>query len=128
MSKPLRTRSSPPELSSSISGTRPSVRHPEARKEARTLLLVEVGFVSDGSDPVWATSRDLALGGVFVQTITPAPFGAKVMILLRVPDHDDPICVDAVVRWTGQDGMGVQFGLMGARETHALMQLLAEVG
>jgi type IV pilus assembly protein PilZ len=33
--------------------------------------------------------------------------------------------VDAVVRWSKPDGMGVQFGVMGARETHALTQMLS---
>jgi hypothetical protein len=27
------------------------------------------------------------------------------------------------VRWTRSDGMGVQFGLIGARETHAITEL-----
>jgi type IV pilus assembly protein PilZ len=30
----------------------------------------------------------------------------------------------AIVRWTKPDGFGVQFGSLGARETHAISQLL----
>ena len=32
--------------------------------------------------------------------------------------------IDAVVRWAMPTGMGVQFGRMGARDTHALTLLL----
>jgi hypothetical protein len=29
-----------------------------------------------------------------------------------------------IVRWTKQDGMGVQFRLLGARETHAITEIM----
>ncbi len=33
--------------------------------------------------------------------------------------------IEAIVRWCKPTGMGVQFGVMGARETHALTTLLS---
>ncbi len=30
----------------------------------------------------------------------------------------------AVVRWGGDDGFGLQFGLVGAKETHAITQAI----
>ena len=33
--------------------------------------------------------------------------------------------VAGIVRWTKPEGLGIQFGAMGARETYALTELLA---
>jgi type IV pilus assembly protein PilZ len=68
--------------------------------------------------------KDLSLGGMYVQTSRPAPFGVELVMHLTMPGRDAPFAMPAVVRWTrpGQ-GMGVQFGLMGARETHAITEL-----
>ncbi len=125
MSRSLRS-SKPDAGSSSSSGLRPSVRQLEERRQQRTLLLIEVWFHTEGEEPVWGVSRDLSLGGVFVETTAPAPFGAKVVLMLKVPGLPEPMRIDGVVRWTSHQGMGVQFGLMGARETHALTRLIAD--
>jgi type IV pilus assembly protein PilZ len=34
------------------------------------------------------------------------------------------MALPAVVRWTSKDGMGVQFGLLGARETHEITEFV----
>jgi hypothetical protein len=59
--------------------------------------------------------KDVSLGGMYVQTSRPLPFGVELVMHVALP---------GVVRWTrpGQ-GMGVQFGLIGARETHAITEL-----
>jgi type IV pilus assembly protein PilZ len=64
---------------------------------------------------------------MFVETPTPAPFGATVIVYLRLPGMKQEVGVRSTVRWTKPNGMGVQFGVMGARETHALTELLASV-
>ena len=45
---------------------------------------------------------------------------------MRLPGLKDEVAIDAVVRWAKPAGMGVQFGRMGARETHALTLLLTD--
>jgi type IV pilus assembly protein PilZ len=62
---------------------------------------------------------------MFVETPTPAPFGAAVLVYLRLPGMKQEVAIRSTVRWTKPDGMGVQFGVMGARETHALTELLS---
>ncbi|MCC6558985.1 MAG: PilZ domain-containing protein [Polyangiaceae bacterium] len=94
------------------------------RKHPRTPLQAAVAFqVADGPR-IEATCRDISLGGMFIETLTPAPFGAPVIVYLSLPGLRQEVAVRSTVRWTMPDGMGVQFGVMGARETHALTQLL----
>lgn len=93
-------------------------RHP--RKEVR----IAVAFhLSDGRR-VEAFSRDLSIGGMFVETDTPAQFASSLVVELMLPGAKQPIQVKSTVRWTQRDGMGVQFGLMGVRDTHAMTELL----
>jgi len=71
------------------------------------------------------TTRDVSLGGVFIETTATAPFGEAVTVHVHVPGEHDPFALQGVVRWTSPEGMGVQLGLMGARETHALTEIVA---
>jgi len=66
----------------------------------------------------------MSVGGMFVETETALPFGADVVVQLVLPGYKDPFLLPAVVRWTRQDGMGLQFGLLGARETHAITEIV----
>jgi hypothetical protein len=42
---------------------------------------------------------------------------------ITLPGQKVAFALPCVVRWTGADGMGVQFGLIGARETHAITEI-----
>ena len=96
----------------------------DKRQHPRKVIEAEVAFqVGDGTR-VEARCRDVSLGGMFIETTTPLAYGSKVQLVMRLPGmYDAPI--EAIVRWSKPDGMGVQFGVMGARETHALTLLLA---
>jgi PilZ domain len=93
-------------------------RHP--RKEVR----IPVAFQLADGQRIEAMSRDMSIGGMFVMTDTFAPFASVVPVELMVPTSKQPIRVSATVRWTEREGMGVQFGLMGVRDTHTLTELL----
>jgi len=95
----------------------------DKRRYPRKVVRVRVKFqVGTGA---WAEgySRDMSLGGMFVVTNAPAPFGGAVLVVLHL-DSGHEITVQSTVRWTEPDGMGVQFAMMGARDTHALTQVL----
>ena len=69
-------------------------------------------------------AKDVSVGGMFVETSSPAAFGADVVIHLTLPGSNEPVALPGVVRWVRDGGMGVQFGLLGAVETH----LITEIG
>jgi type IV pilus assembly protein PilZ len=98
----------------------------EKRKHQRKPIDLPVVFVS--ADGVRQTSsfRDLSLGGGFIVTANPPPYETKLELEVHFAGLDGQSRIAATVRWTQHDGMGVQFGVMGARETHALLSLLEQ--
>ena len=70
--------------------------------------------------------RDFSLGGVHVDTTTPAPFGANITVYLRLKGAPSVSALPGIVRWVKPGSMGVQFGLLGARETYAITEMLAD--
>ena len=96
----------------------------ELRRYQRAPIDVPVEFVVKGSEERFpGQAKDVSLGGMFVETAQPAAFGAEVVIHVTLPGQRAPFAMPAVVRWARSGGMGVQFGLMGARETHAITEL-----
>jgi hypothetical protein len=96
----------------------------ELRRHRRTSLDVPVEFVTKGSNErISGKARDISLGGMFIVTSTPLPFSAEIVVHVILPSQKTPLAFPGVVRWTRGDGMGVQFGLIGARETHAITEL-----
>jgi type IV pilus assembly protein PilZ len=61
---------------------------------------------------------------MFVVTETPLPFATEIVIHVTLPGQKSAFALPAVVRWVGDGGMGTQFGLIGARETHAITQVV----
>ena len=96
----------------------------ENRKHPRKELRPPVSYQVGEGPRVNAVCHDLSLGGMFIETPTPAGFNAKVDVFIQLPGMKGETKIPCVVRWTKPDGMGVQFGMMGAKETHALMVLM----
>lgn len=97
------------------------------RKHPRKSIELSVAFRLGDGPRVDATCRDISLGGMFIETTSPAPFGARIEVQLSLPGLKQPASIPSIVRWTTPEGMGVQFGVMGARETYALTQLLGSL-
>jgi len=97
----------------------------EHRQYPRRSLQLPVVFQAAGGVRVDALCRDVSLGGMFLETEAPAAYGAEVTVYVTLPGLRDTAAVKSTVRWTQKgSGMGVQFGVMGARETHALLALI----
>jgi hypothetical protein len=103
----------------------------ELRRYERTPIDVAVTFSrkpapgqpAEPSEPAtrWeGRASDISLGGMFVTTATPLPFGSEIVVYISFPQQRGTFALGGVVRWTREGGMGIQFGLLGARETHAI--------
>ncbi|HEY8039014.1 MAG TPA: PilZ domain-containing protein [Polyangiaceae bacterium] len=96
----------------------------ELRSAARVLLDIPVVLTPEGGHARHpGRAKDLSLGGMFVETTVLLPFQASVFVHLALPLSPHPLVLPAVVRWSSPAGLGLQFGLMGARETYVIMQL-----
>jgi type IV pilus assembly protein PilZ len=96
----------------------------ELRRYVRAPIDVAVEFVAKGSTASFpGRATDVSLGGMFIRTSRPASFSAEIRVRVTLPGQKAAFDLPAVVRWTRPDGMGIQFGLLGARETHAIISL-----
>jgi type IV pilus assembly protein PilZ len=113
----------------------------ELRRYQRTPVDLAVEFAATpakgGGSPERSGGRatDISLGGMYIQTKQPLAFRAELVVYLPLQPPPSsgskagkagktPLALPAVVRWVRPgEGMGVQFGLIGARETHAITEL-----
>jgi hypothetical protein len=80
------------------------------------------------SEFVDAVGRDVSLSGTLVETSAPADFGAEVIVHLTLPGSGAESQIAARVRWTTSEGMGLQFGSLGARETLVITEMVRQHG
>lgn len=98
----------------------------EKRRHYRKAVDYPAQFSVEGEEERYGgRCLNLSLGGVHIETETPAPFGAKVTVHLPLAGLGSS-GLPGIVRWVQPQKMGVQFGLLGARQTYALTQALAE--
>jgi type IV pilus assembly protein PilZ len=104
----------------------------EKRRYARTSIDLPVTFtIKGGSARGEGTGRDISIGGIFIETLTPAGFAVEVVVRLSLRTSTGAMRefeLPGVVRWVRADGMGVQFRLLGAHETHAITELSRTAG
>lgn len=99
----------------------------ENRQHPRKQVTSPIAFQIGDGPLIEAESQDISLGGMFINTPEPAPYGASIKVYINLPGLKQETVIDAIVRWNKGSGMGVHFGRMGARETHALTLLLSGV-
>jgi hypothetical protein len=95
----------------------------EKRRHPRVVIHVPIVCQVPGQEPFEAMVSDLSVGGLSIESSVTPPFGAEVTIVADFPGEPG-LRLAAVVRWARPGGFGVQFGLLGARETHALTAAL----
>jgi type IV pilus assembly protein PilZ len=95
----------------------------EQRRFPRVPIDVPVEITSrDSWQKAPGIAKDISLGGTFIETALPAAFGVTVLVAFTFPGQK-PMLLPGTVRWTSARGMGVQFGLLGAQETHAITEI-----
>jgi hypothetical protein len=118
-------RSATPPVSKQPVTRRVGGRISELRRFNRVPLDQALLFAPKGEDAFTeGTAVDISLGGVFVMTDLPAPFGAEITIHTHLYGLDGEVALPGTVRWTKSDGMGVQFGPLGAKETLAITEIV----
>ena len=94
------------------------------RSDRRYDRRVPIDFAHEGSS-FSAHTRNIRLGGVFIETDHTLPFGAKISLRFKVPTQSELIEVEGQVRWLEMDegrlrGLGVRFEGLRARDVWAL--------
>lgn len=75
-------------------------------------------------DEYGARTLNLSLGGLFV-LMEPVPaIGQLVKIRVKFPALENESLLEAVVRWHGDGGAGMQFGSLRAIDVWAINQLM----
>jgi PilZ domain-containing protein len=95
----------------------------EQRKYHRIPINVGVTCISADGEAFPGLAKDISVGGMFVECEKQFAFASTVTLVLegvaaRV------LRLPCVVRWSEPHGFGVQFGLLGAYATHAIVNLV----
>ena len=96
----------------------------DRRAHPRAEIKIAVSCERVGEPPLDGVTKDLGIGGTFIETAELLPFGTHVVIVGRLPGTTTELRLPGIVRWQKADGIGVQFGALGPRETHAILTVV----
>ncbi len=101
----------------------------QRRTQQRYDIRLPVEFSYEGTD-YQAQTKNMSLGGMFIETAAPVVYGSKVRVSFRLPALNEPVELDAEVRWVERSGgavqgIGVQFEGLRAKHVWALNKLFA---
>jgi uncharacterized protein (TIGR02266 family) len=94
------------------------------RSDRRYERRVAIDLVHNGAT-IATHTRNISLGGIFIEADAALPFGAKVSLKFRVPTQSEAIEVEGQVRWLEMEegqvrGIGIRFDGLRARDVWAL--------
>lgn len=95
----------------------------DKRSHPRVPVSAEVTCEVSGGASIVGSAKDISIGGMFIESEATVTFGMQVTIVLRLPNTKADSRLPGIVRWIKPGGFGVQFGLLGARETHVISEL-----
>ena len=95
----------------------------DKRSHPRVPVSAEITCEVSGGASIIGRAKDISIGGMFIESEEVVSFGLEVTIVLRLPNTKADSRLPGIVRWIKPGGFGVQFGLLGARETHAISEL-----
>lgn len=96
----------------------------DKRVHPRVNVDTEVSCERSAGPAFTGMAKDISIGGMFIESTEVLPFGTDLIIVGRFPGIKAELRLPGIVRWAKPTGFGVQFGSLGARETHAISQLL----
>jgi hypothetical protein len=71
--------------------------------------------------------EDLSVSGAFVALGRRLSIGTRVALRFDLPTHDRPIETEAVVRWSSDEGIGVQFDGLRAGQVWSVGRFLEQL-
>jgi PilZ domain-containing protein len=95
------------------------VSQQQERSSQRYPLKLDVE-VEIGGDKKHGQSRNISLGGMYIESSERLAMGARLKVRFQVPTQREAVDVGAIVRWTDGTGFGVQFDGLRARDVWAL--------
>jgi hypothetical protein len=98
----------------------------EKRQHLRLSISIPVVCNAASGEMLEGVLTDLSLGGSRIVCTQLPTIGAALTVAVRLPGSPRPSHLPAIVRWTGAGSFGVQFGLLGARDTHLIVELMAK--
>jgi len=99
----------------------------DRRAHPRAEIEIAVLCERVGGPPLEGMTKDLGIGGTFIETAELLPFGTRVVIVGRLPGTTTDLRLPGIVRWQKTNGIGVQFGALGTRETHVILTIVGTV-
>jgi len=100
----------------------------DKRAHGRVPLNLRMSCERVGGTAFEVLAKDISLGGMYIESEVGVTFGTELTFVGRLPGAKAESRLPAVVRWTKPGGFGVQFGLLGALETHIISQLMKPKG
>jgi type IV pilus assembly protein PilZ len=96
----------------------------ERRRHTRKQVDLPTHYQLAGGERIAAHLADISIGGAYVDHVPKAPpFGTNVILWVVIPGSKE-LSLEAVVRWLKPGGMGLQFGMHGAKETYVLTEYM----
>jgi hypothetical protein len=65
---------------------------------------------------------------MFIEVPEAPAFGSEITVVVLIPGEKSPFTMPAIVRWARDGGIGIQFGLLGARETYSITEYVSKSG
>ncbi len=97
----------------------------EKRQHQRAELEVPVRVVQQDGASFETRSFDISVGGMFLAGRSEAAIGSEVTLVFELGKLGT-VQMPGFVRWTSERGFGIQFGLIGPREVHAIGGLVRQ--
>jgi len=97
----------------------------EKRAYSRSVVRIAVTCTTEGGASVSGVTQDISVGGVFIEATEIPAFGTRATLEFDVAELRG-LKIPGIVRWTKAGGFGVQFQLLGARETHGLALIVSK--
>ena len=87
---------------------------------------LEIEVLFEGKKQISQT-RNISLGGLYLESPTPLPIGTTVQLRFQLPTQPEPVEVAGDVRWVvkkdgAHNGIGIRFQGLRARDVWALNQ------